>query len=160
MARLGLRLGLLSAHPLTQSQPVILNQIENEFQETVHSPNHTSVIHMEELEAAFRDAGIVVPFTHNENAMHSQSWSSDYENVGGAVDVYGLDHYPGALSCTNISAGFNVNREYFQWFSNYSFTQPSYMAEFEGGWFSHWGDETFYDEVTIASSSYLSPSDA
>lgn len=102
---------------------------------------------MEQLEDAFRKAGIVVPLTHNEKGMRSQSWSVDYQNVGGAVDVYALDSYPGGLSCTNTNTGFNVVRTYYQWFSNYSFTQPSYLAEFEGGWFSPWGDKTFYDEV-------------
>jgi len=126
-----------------------MNQIENELQETVHSPDNTLVIYMEQLKAAFHDAGIVVPLTHNEKAMHSQSWSTDFENVGGAVDVYGLDHYPGALSCTDPSVGFNVSRAYFQWFSDTSPTQPSYLAEFEGGWFSPWGAETFYDDVGI-----------
>ncbi len=78
---------------------MILHQIENEYAETVHSPQDTRVIHMQQLESAFRDAGIVVPFTHNEAGMRSQSWSTDYENVGGAVNLYGLDSYPGGLSC-------------------------------------------------------------
>lgn len=102
---------------------------------------------MEQLKTAFRDAGIVVPLTHNEKGMRSQSWSTDYQDVGGSVNVYGLDSYPGGLSCTNPSTGFNVVRTYYQWFSNYSFTQPSYVPEFEGGWFSAWGSSTFYDQV-------------
>jgi hypothetical protein len=129
-------------------QPVILNQIENELQETVHSATNTLVLYMEQIETAFRDAGVVVPLTHNEKGMRSQSWSTDYQNVGGAVNVYGLDSYPGGLSCTNTNTGFNVVRTYYQWFSNYSFTQPSYLPEFEGGWFSAWGSSTFYDQVS------------
>lgn len=100
---------------------------------------------MIQLEDAFKAAGIVVPLTHNEKGMRSQSWSSDYLDVGGSVDVYALDSYPGGLSCTNNGTGFTVNRLYYQWFQNYSFTQPEYLAEFEGGWFSAWGDDTFYD---------------
>jgi beta-galactosidase len=125
---------------------VILNQIENEYAERVHSATQSAVIYMQQVESAFRQAGVVVPFTHNEAGMRSQSWSTDYQNVGGAVNVYGLDSYPGGLSCKNPSTGFNVVRTYYQWFSNYSFTQPSYLAEFEGGWFSGWGSP-FYDEV-------------
>ena len=102
---------------------------------------------MEQLKTAFRDAGIVVPLTHNEKGMRSQSWSTDYQDVGGSVNVYGLDSYPGCLSCTNEATGFSVVRTYYQWFSNYSFTQPSYVPEFEGGWFSAWGSDTFYDQV-------------
>ena len=39
-------------------------------------------------------------------------------------------------------------RTYHQWFSNYSYTQPSYVPEFQAGWFSAWGD-IFYDEVRV-----------
>ncbi|KAK3940357.1 family 35 glycosyl hydrolase [Diplogelasinospora grovesii] len=137
---------LIADNQITNGGPVILNQIENELQETVHSATNTLVLYMEQIEAAFRDAGVAVPFTHNEKGMRSQSWSTDYQDVGGAVNVYGLDSYPGGLSCTNTNTGFNVVRTYYQWFSNYSFTQPSYLPEFEGGWFSAWGSSTFYDQ--------------
>lgn len=46
---------------------------------------------MEQIKAAFRDAGIVIPLSHNEKGQRSISWSTDYQNVGGAVNVYGLD---------------------------------------------------------------------
>lgn len=101
---------------------------------------------MQELNDAFREAGIIVPLTHNEKGMYEQSWSTDFEDVGGSVDIYALDHYPGALSCTNNDTGFVVNREYYQWFKKTSWTQPEYLAEFEGGWFSGWGADVFYDE--------------
>jgi hypothetical protein len=101
---------------------------------------------MQQIETAFRDAGVVVPFTHNEKGMRSQSWSVDYQDVGGAVDVYGLDSYPGGLSCTNADTGFNVVRTYYQWFQNYSSSQPEFVPEFEGGWFSAWGAASFYDD--------------
>lgn len=137
---------IIAANQITRGGPVILNQIENEFTQTVYSPDHTSVKYMIQIEKAFRDAGVIVPFTHNEKGMRGQSWSTDYKNVGGAVDIYGLDSYPGGLSCTNPNTGFNVVRTYYQWFQNYSWTQPSYVPEFEGGWFSGWGAGTFYDD--------------
>lgn len=46
---------------------------------------------MEQIKAAFRDSGITVPLSHNEKGQRSVSWSTDYQNVGGAVNVYGLD---------------------------------------------------------------------
>ncbi|KAF6831518.1 beta-galactosidase [Colletotrichum plurivorum] len=137
---------IIAANQITNGGPVILNQVENEYQESVYQANHTSVVYMEQLKKAFRDAGVVVPLTHNEKGMRSRSWSTDYNDVGGAVNVYGLDSYPGALSCTDPAVGFNVVRTYYQWFRNYSYTQPSYLAEFEGGWFSNWGSQTFYDQ--------------
>lgn len=111
---------------------VILDQIENELQETDHSPTNTLVIYMEQIENATRNSGVVIPFSSNEKGERSESWSTDYEDVGGAVNVYGLDSYPGGLSCTNINSGFNVVRNYYQWFQNYSYTQPEFLPEFEG----------------------------
>ncbi|KAI0128537.1 family 35 glycosyl hydrolase [Xylariales sp. AK1849] len=139
---------IIAKNQITEGGPVILNQIENEYSESTHLVNATEVLHMEQIEKAFRDAGVVVPFTHNEKGMRAQSWSVDYQNVGGAVDVYGLDSYPGGLSCTDEATGFKVVRTYYQWFQNYSITQPEYIPEFEGGWYSAWGSETFYDECT------------
>ena len=136
---------ILSRNQVTEGGPVILSQIENELQETTHSPNNTLVIYMEQIEEAFREAGIVIPFTSNEKGERSESWSTDYEDVGGAVNIYGLDSYPGGFSCTNINSGFNLVRNYFQWFSNYSFTQPNHFPEFEAGYFTPWGG-SFYDQ--------------
>lgn len=52
---------------------------------------------MEQLKAAYRAAGITVPFSHNEKGERSISWSTDYQDVGGAVNVYGLDSCEYAL---------------------------------------------------------------
>ncbi|KAG0652405.1 putative beta-galactosidase C [Hyphodiscus hymeniophilus] len=136
---------LLAANEITKGGPVILNQIENELQETTHSPTNTLVVYMEQIEAAFRAAGITVPFTSNEKGERDFSWSTDYEDVGGAVNMYGLDSYPGGFSCTNVNSGFTVVRNYYQWFANYSYTQPNYLPEFEGGYFTPWGG-SFYDD--------------
>ena len=100
---------------------------------------------MEQLKNATREAGIVVPTMHNEKGQRSVSWSTDYMNVGGAVNIYGLDSYPGGLSCTNINSGFNLVRNYYQWFQNYSRTQPEFFPEFESGYFQPWGGY-FYDQ--------------
>ncbi|CAK44945.1 CAZyme family GH35 [Aspergillus niger] len=144
---------IIADNSITNGGPVILNQIENELQETTHSASNTLVEYMEQIEEAFRAAGVDVPFTSNEKGQRSRSWSTDYEDVGGAVNVYGLDSYPGGLSCTNPSTGFSVLRNYYQWFQNTSYTQPEYLPEFEGGWFSAWGADSFYDQCT----SELSP---
>jgi beta-galactosidase len=142
---------IIAANQITNGGPVILNQHENELQETVHQADNTLVEYMEQIAAAFDEAGVVVPSTHNEKGMRSMSWSTDYEDVGGAVNVYGLDSYPGGLSCTNPNSGFNLVRTYYQWFQNYSYTQPEYLAEFEGGWFQPWGGH-FYDQCAAEQS--------
>ncbi|KAJ5364416.1 beta-galactosidase C [Penicillium cataractarum] len=136
---------IIADNQITNGGPVILNQHENELQETTHSATNTLVLYMEQIAAAFEEAGVIVPSSHNEKGMRAESWSTDYEDVGGAVNVYGLDSYPGGLSCTNPDSGFNLVRTYYQWFQNYSYTQPEYLPEFEGGWFQPWGGY-FYDE--------------
>lgn len=138
---------IIAANQITEGGPVILVQHENELQETTHSANNTLVLYMEQITQVLDDAGIVVPSTHNEKGMRSMSWSTDYEDVGGAVNIYGLDSYPGGLSCTNPNAGFNLIRTYYQWFQNYSYTQPEYLPEFEGGYFTPWGG-VFYDDCS------------
>ncbi|KAL0931988.1 glycosyl hydrolase family 35 [Colletotrichum truncatum] len=136
---------IIAANQITNGGPVILNQVENENTQTAYNAENTLVIYMEQLKKAFHEAGVVVPLTHNEKGFRGRSWSTDYNNVGGAVNIYGLDSYPGGLSCTNPGTGFNVVRTYYQWFQSVAWTQPSYLPEFEGGWFSNWGSETFYD---------------
>ncbi|OBT81223.1 hypothetical protein VE02_09886 [Pseudogymnoascus sp. 03VT05] len=136
---------IIADNEITKGGPVIMNQLENELQETSHVATASAVVYMEQLKAAFLDAEVTVPSSHNEKGQRSMSWSTDYQDVGGSVNVYGLDSYPGGTSCTNINSGYNVVRNYYQWFLNYSYTQPSYVPEFEGGWFSPWGG-TFYDE--------------
>ncbi|KAF1349863.1 glycoside hydrolase superfamily [Delphinella strobiligena] len=136
---------IIARNQITEGGPVILYQIENELQETTHSADNALVLYMEQIKQASRDAGIVVPFTSNEKGQRSESWSTDYEDVGGAVNVYGLDSYPGGLSCTNPDSGFKVIRNYYQWFQNYSYTQPELFPEFESGYFQPWGGY-FYDQ--------------
>lgn len=137
---------ILARNQITEGGPVILYQVENELQETTHTAHSTLVLYMEQLEKASRDAGIVVPFISNEEGQRSQSWSADYMDVGAAVNVYGLDSYPGGLSCTNLDSGFTLVQNYFQWFQNYSSSsQPEFFPEFESGYFQPWGGY-FYDQ--------------
>lgn len=51
--------------------------------------------YMKQVKASFLAAGITVPSTHNEKGFRGQSWSTDYQDVGGAVNIYGLDSYAG-----------------------------------------------------------------
>lgn len=138
---------ILARNQITGGGPVIAVQAENELQETTHQVNNTLVLYMEQVESALRDAGIVVPLSSNEKGERSESWSTDYEDVGGAVNLYGLDSYPGGFTCgvSGINSGFSVIRNYYQWFQNYSYTQPEFFPEFESGYFTPWGGY-FYDQ--------------
>ncbi|KAJ4990398.1 glycosyl hydrolase family 35 [Stagonosporopsis vannaccii] len=136
---------IIAKNQITNGGPVILTQVENELTQSKYDPNNTLVIYMEQIKKAFRDAGLIVPTTHNEKGFRGKSWSTDYNNVGGAVDIYGLDSYPGGLSCSNPNTGGSVIRTYHQWFQEVSPSQPEYLPEFRGGWFQAWG-EHFFDE--------------
>lgn len=136
---------IIAKNQITNGGPVILAQVENELSQTRYVATDTLVVYMEQLKTAFREAGIVVPLTHNEKGFRAKSWSTDYNNVGGAIDVYGLDSYPGGMSCTNLDTGFNLPKTYYQWFQDVSPTQPEYLPEFEGGWFQPWGGY-FFDQ--------------
>lgn len=70
---------IIARNEITKGGPVILNQHENELQETSHVATNTLVIYMEQIKKAFLEAGITVPSTHNEKGMRSQSWSTDYQ---------------------------------------------------------------------------------
>ncbi|KAH0389378.1 glycoside hydrolase family 35 protein, partial [Aureobasidium melanogenum] len=70
---------ILVKNQISQGGPIILYQIENELQETVHKANNTLVTYMEQLEKSVKDSGIVIPLTHNEKGQRSMSWSSDYQ---------------------------------------------------------------------------------
>lgn len=76
---------VLVKNQITEGGPVILYQVENELSETVHQANNTLVLYMEQIEKIARDSGIVVPLTSNEEGQRAQSWSADYQDVGGAV---------------------------------------------------------------------------
>lgn len=86
----------------------ILNQHENEFVESYHDPEWTGVKYMIQIKEAFKNAGVIIPSTHNEKGMRGQSWSTDYLDVGGSVDIYGLDSYPNGFNCGNPSKAFTV----------------------------------------------------
>ncbi|KAH7012793.1 putative beta-galactosidase [Macrophomina phaseolina] len=107
-------------HLITNGGPIIMWQIENEYGQQwldpdTKKPNQTAINYMELLEEKAREWGIDVPFTANNPSMWTRSWSKDYSDVGGEVDIYGLDHYPAV-----------------------SQTQPSFLMEFQGGSFNPW----------------------
>lgn len=108
-------------------------QHDNEFQEQVHSPTWPGVLYMEQLTEAYDNANVTIPSTHNEVSMSTMSWSTDFEDVGGAVNVYGLDSYPMGFDCSNPGGNFNIIKSYYQWFQEVSPTQPSWTPEFQGG---------------------------
>ncbi|RKK85625.1 putative beta-galactosidase B [Fusarium oxysporum] len=135
---------------ITNGGPVIMWQIENEYgnqwlDPETKKPKNTAIHYMELLEGKTRDWDIDVPFTANNPNMWTRSWSKDYGNVGGEVDMYGLDHYPACWTC-NLAQCIGVNGvvkpytvfDYYSHFKAVSPTQPSFLMEFQGGSFNPW----------------------
>ncbi|KAK4569364.1 hypothetical protein LTR86_003127 [Recurvomyces mirabilis] len=143
---------MVAEHSVTKGGPVLLQQIENEYGEqwtnvAKRTPNETAIAYMELLEKATRDAGVDLPFLNNNPNLGSKSWSFDYDinKVGGDTDLYGLDNYPSCWSCnlaecTSVN-GFPPDFTTFDYYTNFQQTaptQPSILAEFQGGSYNPW----------------------
>lgn len=103
---------------------------------------------MELLEASARANGIKIPTIANNPNLGSRAWSQDYDinHVGGDVDIYGLDNYPSCWSCNTEECtstnGFPPDFTTFDYYTNFQQvapTQPSILAEFQGGSYNPWG---------------------
>lgn len=143
---------IIAQHQVTNGGNVLIYQIENEYGDQWKNvaekiPNPPAIAYMELLESCARNAGINVPLTHNNPNMNTKSWSKDYgAGVGGDVDIYGLDSYPSCWSC-NVAECTGTNgayvdfqvSEYYTNFLQVSPTQPSFLAEFQGGSYNPWG---------------------
>lgn len=125
-------------------------QLENEFAHqwldtATTIPNTTAINYMQLLQDKHREWDIDVPLTHNNPTMWARSWSKDFSDVGGEVDVYGVDHYPACWTCDLsqcISTYGDIEQytlfEYYTHFQEVAETQPSFLMEFQGGSFNPW----------------------
>lgn len=142
---------MVAPHLITNGGNVILYQVENELAgqwsdipDRIPDPSIDN--YMQLLEDGARDSGIDIPLTHNAPNMNAFSWSKDFSNVTGNVDVVGLDSYPSCWSC-NLSECTGTNGEYvayqtanyYDYFTVQSPTQPNFMPEFQGGSYNPWG---------------------
>lgn len=142
---------LIAPHLITNGGSVVLFQIENEYgmqwtDVATRTPNVGAGEYMALLEASARASGIDVPLTHNNPNMNAKSWSKDFSDLPGNVDVVGLDSYPSCWSC-NLSECTGTNGayvayqtvDYVEYFEEVSPTQPNFMPEFQGGSYNPWG---------------------
>ncbi|KAH8683399.1 glycoside hydrolase superfamily [Tricladium varicosporioides] len=143
---------IIAKHQVTNGGNVFIFQIENEYGNqwksiATKTPNYPAIDYMELLEANARENGIDVPLIHNNPNMNSKSWSKDFSNEGGNVDIYAADHYPSCWSCdlsectgTNGAVPeFTTYDIYYTSFQSVAPTQPSFLAEFQGGSYNPWG---------------------
>ncbi|KAK8104323.1 uncharacterized protein PG998_011356 [Apiospora kogelbergensis] len=142
---------IIAPHLITNGGNVVMFQIENElgnqWTNIANKTDNTPVQeYMQLLEETARESGIDVPLTHNAPNMNGYSWSKDFSNATGNVDVVGLDSYPSCWSC-NLSECTGTNGKYvayqtinyYDYFTVQSPTQPNFMPEFQGGSYNPWG---------------------
>ncbi|KAE8351357.1 putative beta-galactosidase B [Aspergillus coremiiformis] len=142
---------LIAPHLITNGGNIILYQVENEYSEQwlnieTRESNVPAQEYMQYLQDVARENGIDTPLFHNIPDMNGFSWSRDFSNATGNVDVVGLDSYPTCWTC-NVSECLATNGEYipyktlsyYDYFEILSPTQPSFMPEFQGGSYNPWG---------------------
>jgi hypothetical protein len=138
-------------HLVTNGGNVLMFQIENELNgQWKDIPNKVLnppiANYMQMLQDSARENGIDIPLAHNAPNMFGYSWSKDFSNEIGNVDVVGLDSYPSCWSC-NLSECTGTNGEcvpyrtqdYYTFFTKQSPRQPNFMPEFQGGSYNPWG---------------------
>ena len=94
---------IIKPHLITHGGNVIMFQIENELNGqwkniAARTLNPPIANYMQLLEDSARSSGIDIPLTHNAPNMNGYSWSKDFSNATGNVDVVGLDSYPSCWS--------------------------------------------------------------
>ncbi|OCH94229.1 hypothetical protein OBBRIDRAFT_789567 [Obba rivulosa] len=110
--------------------PVLAVQVDNEYSQ---SPIERAE-YFAQLEAAYREGGIVVPLTYNDPGE-----GRNFVNGTGAVDIYGLDSYPQGFDCSNPTNWAPVVTNYHTYHEEVNPGEPWYMPEFQGGSFDPWG---------------------
>ncbi|KAJ7092896.1 glycoside hydrolase family 35 protein [Mycena belliarum] len=117
-------------YQLSRGGPVIAVQLDNEY--TQATPGHGE--YYEELKAAFRAGGIVVPLTYND-----PNQGANFINGTGAVDLYGMDSYPQRFDCSHPDVWRPVVANYHEYHARVNPAQPWYIPEFQAGSFDAWG---------------------
>jgi beta-galactosidase GanA len=86
---------ILARHQVTRGGSVVLYNAENEY------AANTDRQYMEDIQTKARADGIDVPITHNQ-CCDNASWTTDWANGQGAVQILGVDDYPQSFDCPNV----------------------------------------------------------
>ncbi|KAJ3976779.1 glycoside hydrolase family 35 protein [Lentinula raphanica] len=89
--------------------------------------------YMAQLEATYRAAGIVIPFTYNDAGNQDH-----FINGTGAVDLHGNDYYPQRYDCADPEEWHTVV-DYYDYHMQVDPGQPFYVPEMQGGSLNGWG---------------------
>ncbi|RDB21488.1 putative beta-galactosidase A [Hypsizygus marmoreus] len=119
---------IIARNQITEGGPIILVQAENEF-----SASTANNIYMQAIIDLYRENGIVVPITHNDqHAGQAGNFSPD--RPGTHVDIYCGDSYPqGSNRWAQVQAIYNSAHQAV------APNNPLCLAEFGGGFLLGWG---------------------
>ncbi|KAJ8456901.1 hypothetical protein ONZ45_g18534 [Pleurotus djamor] len=120
---------LIAKNQITHGGPIILVQAENEFSaSTNNSP------YMQDIINTYRENGIVVPITHNDqHAGQAGNFSPDLPGQG-QVNIYCGDSYP-----QGANRWAQVQSIYWSAHKAVAPNNPLCLAEFGGGFLLNWG---------------------
>ncbi|TDL23439.1 glycoside hydrolase family 35 protein [Rickenella mellea] len=123
---------LISQNQVTNGGPIILVQAENEF-----SPGSTHSPYMQAIEDLYRQEGIVIPITFNDQHSGQNGYFSPDLGGQGAVNIYCADSYPQGSTHWN-----QVSSSYLPFHQAVAPSNPLCLGEFGGGYLLNWGGNT------------------
>ncbi|KAF5364850.1 hypothetical protein D9757_011273 [Collybiopsis confluens] len=117
----------IRGNEITDGGSLILLQIDNEYN------TDTGMEYMAQLEATYREAGVVVPFTYNDAGNQDH-----FVNGTGAIDLHGNDYYPQRYNCSEPDIWHTVV-DYWDYHQQIDPAAPFYVPEMQGGALNGWG---------------------
>ncbi|KAK3935204.1 glycoside hydrolase family 35 protein [Diplogelasinospora grovesii] len=128
---------LIADAQITNGGPVVMVQVENEYDTWpgVNNSDFPAPLNRQAMaytQKLFRDAGIVVPFMHNDH-LNQGNWAPG--SGLGAVDLYGIDAYPLRYDCAHpdVWPTYRFPTDWQKTHEQWSPNTPFFVAEFQGG---------------------------
>ncbi|KAH8650698.1 beta-galactosidase [Ilyonectria robusta] len=135
----------IAKYQITNSGPIILTQIENEYSNCNDGTGGClEAGWMHHIEDRLREAGMVIPAISNDGSPRGRWVTSG----GYKIDIYGHDGYPMGIDCSRPDEWYNGKNKNLptNWAALHqqqSPYTPYAVLEFQGGSPSGWGGPTY-----------------